>query len=105
VFYNTPNSDYQKSFAEFFAQAKNKVKIILAAACTWTKILLRLPVWNLFAKDEQIMHAADCKILAESPGGDFRHARKKTTRLMGGLFVLPPMEENGTYPNATHPLS
>ena len=31
-------------------------------------------MWNLFANGEQIMHAADCKKLAESPEGDFRHS-------------------------------
>jgi len=29
----------------------------------------------LFARGEQIMRAADCKKLAESPEGDFRHAK------------------------------
>ena len=44
-----------------------------AGACTWHKIHLRLQVWDLFAIGEQIMRAADCKNLAESPEGDFRH--------------------------------
>jgi len=38
-----------------------KFNLFLAAACTWTKTLLRLQVWNLFAKGEQIMRAADCQ--------------------------------------------
>ena len=32
-----------------------------SGACTWTKILLSLQVWNLFATGEQILRAADCK--------------------------------------------
>jgi len=32
-------------------------------------------VWNLFAIGEQIMRAADCKKLAESPEGVFRQAQ------------------------------
>ena len=39
------------------------------------KILLRLQVWNLSAISRQMMRAADCKELAESPEGDFRQAQ------------------------------
>jgi len=39
--------------------------------CTWRKIHLRLQVWNLFAKDEQIMRVADCKNWRKSPKGFF----------------------------------
>ena len=60
-----------KGLAEFAATAAKKVKSFLAAACTWTKILLRLQVWNLISKGDQIMRVADCKILAEKPGGFF----------------------------------
>ena len=49
-----------------------KFKSFSTAACTWAKTLLRLQVWNLFAYGEQIMRAADCKNLSESPEGDFR---------------------------------
>ena len=55
-------------------------KSFLAAACTWTKTLLRLQVWNLYAKGVQIMRAADCKKLAESPEGDFRQAPRQFPR-------------------------
>jgi len=32
-------------------------------------------VWNLYAKGVQILRAADCKKLAESPAGDFRQTK------------------------------
>ena len=48
-----------------------------AGACTWQKILLRLQVWNLSAISRQMMRAADCKELAESPEGDFRQAQRR----------------------------
>ena len=80
--------DCPKGFRRIFcASKKTKYKSFLAAACTWSKILLRLQVWNLFAEDEQIMHAADCKKLAESPVGDFRQA-KKSHLLRGGISIL-----------------
>ena len=60
-----------KSFAEFSAKAEKKVKSFCAGACTWRKILLRLQVWNLFAADEQIMRAADCKKPPKRPTGGF----------------------------------
>ena len=44
----------------------------LTAACTWTKIRIRLQVWNLFTAGKQIMRAADCNKLAEKPEGVFR---------------------------------
>ena len=56
----------QKSLAEFAALAANKINSFSAGACTWQKIHLRLPVWNLFASSEQIMHAADCKYLSKN---------------------------------------
>ncbi|MDY2558461.1 MAG: hypothetical protein SOW29_08970, partial [Candidatus Faecousia sp.] len=49
-------------------------KSFSTAACTWAKTPLRLQVWNLFAYGEQIMRAADCKILAEKPEGVLRQA-------------------------------
>ena len=60
-----------KSLAEFAAQAAKKYQSFSAGACTWQKILLRLQVWNLSSEGRQIMHAADCKILAENPEGVF----------------------------------
>ena len=64
----------EKGFAEFAAKAANLLKSFLAAACTWTKIHLRLQVCELCAMGAQGVRAADCKNLAESPEGDFRHA-------------------------------
>ena len=72
----------QKSLAEFAAAAAKRSKSFSAGACTWQKILLRLQVWNLFAIGEQIMRAADCKNLAESPEGDFRHVKTPCVSLL-----------------------
>ena len=63
----TPN----KSLAEFAAKGANKIKSFLAATCAWTKILLRLQVWNLFAISKQIMRAADCKKWHKIPKGSY----------------------------------
>ena len=63
--------DRQNGFAEFSAKAENEGKLFLTAACTWTKTLFRLQVWNLFALGEQIMRAADCKNWRKSPKGIF----------------------------------
>ncbi|MDD6855496.1 MAG: hypothetical protein PUD66_03550, partial [Oscillospiraceae bacterium] len=64
-------------------QQRKEFKSFSTAACTWAKTLLRLQVWNLFAYGEQIMRAADCKNLSESPEGDFRQPE--------GRQVLPPL--------------
>ena len=61
-----------------------KSKSFSAAACTWTKTPHRLQVWNLFAKGEQIMRAADCKILSEKPNGLFQYAQPPGK---GGFFA------------------
>ena len=39
-------------------------------------------MWNLFANGEQIMRAADCKKMAESPEGVFRQAQQPFLRLL-----------------------
>jgi len=81
-------SDCQKSLAEFTALAVNKMqKAFSAAACTWTKTLLRLQVWNLFAEGEQIMRAADCKKLSKNPEGVFRQAQARASAWMRVLFL------------------
>ena len=81
-----------KSLAEFAADAANKVKSFLAAACTWTKTLLRLQVWNLFANGEQIMRAADCKKLAEKAEGLFRQAQQ-APHIAAPVFIDPSMQD------------
>jgi len=58
----------------FLRKQKKESKSFSAGACTWQKILLRLQVWELCAVGAQGVRAADCKNLAESPEGDFRHA-------------------------------
>ena len=65
----------EKASQSFLRKQKIKLKPFSAGACTWQKILLRLQVWNLSAISRQIMRAADCKELAESPEGDFRQAQ------------------------------
>ena len=75
------------SLAEFAVKTAKKTESFLAAACTWTKTLLRLQVWNLFATGKQIMRAADCKRLAEKPEGVFRQA-KKSQDVSPAIFVM-----------------
>ena len=65
----------EKASQSFLRKQKIKLKTFSAGACTRQKILLRLQVWNLSAISRQMMRAADCKELAESPEGDFRQAR------------------------------
>ena len=65
----------EKASHSFLRKQKIKLKTFSAGACTWQKILLRLQVWNLSAISRQMMRAADCKELAESPEGDFRQAQ------------------------------
>ena len=65
----------EKASQSFLRKQKIKLKTFSAGACTWQKILLRLQVWNLSAISRQMMRAADCKELAESPEGDFRQAQ------------------------------
>ena len=45
-------------------------------------------MWNLFVYDEQIMHAADCKELAEKAEGLFRQAKKPLTYCQRFLSYL-----------------
>ena len=66
---------------------KESQTAFLAAACTWTKTLLRLQVWNLSAIGRQIMRAADCKILAEKPGGVFRQAQAPQSEDCGAVLL------------------
>ena len=67
----------EKASQRFLRKQKIKLKTFSAGACTWQKILLRLQVWNLSAISRQMMRAADCKELAESPEGDFRQPEEK----------------------------
>ena len=62
-------------------QAAKKLESFSAGACTWQKIPLRLQVWNLFACGEQIMRAAACKTLSESPGTAGAQSVKKPRRV------------------------
>ena len=71
----------EKASQSFLRKQKIKLKTFSAGACTWQKILLRLQVWNLSAISRQMMRAADCKELAESPEGDFRQAPGADHRL------------------------
>ena len=66
----------EKASQSFLRKQKIKLKTFSAGACTWQKKLLRLQVWNLSAISRQMMRAADCKELAESPEGDFRQAQR-----------------------------
>ena len=66
----------EKASQNFPRKRKTKLKSFSAGACTWQKILLRLQVWNLYAKGVQIMRAAECKKLAEKPEGLFRQAKR-----------------------------
>ena len=63
----------------FFPSVGSKViqKPCSAGACTWRNILYRLQVWNLSPVGGQIMRAADCKNLAESPEGVFRQSENR----------------------------
>ena len=47
-------------------------------------------MWNLFAVGKQIMRAADCKNLSESPKGDFRQSKQRSQTGCAAfvLFVL-----------------
>ena len=65
-----------------------KRKSFSAAACTWMKTHLRLQVWNLTANYRQIMHAADCKELAENPEGIFPQAQMPAYRLAFFLYSV-----------------
>jgi len=69
----------------FLRKQKKESKSFSAGACTWQKILLRLQVWELCANGAQGVRAADCKNLAESPEGDFRHAEQQPP---GCCFLL-----------------
>jgi len=66
-------TDYRKASQSFLRKQKKELKPFSAGACTWQKILLRLQVCELCANGAQGVRAADCKKLAESPEGDFRH--------------------------------
>ena len=75
----------EQSFAEFSADAENKIESFSVAACMWTKTLLRLQVWNLFGMDEQIVRAADCKKCQKAPRGIFDSLNKPSR--MGRLVL------------------
>jgi len=75
----------EKASQSFLRKQKIKSKSFSAGACTWQKILLRLQVCELCAFGAQGVRAGDCKNLAESPEGDFRHAK---SRPMGGFSVV-----------------
>ena len=77
----------EKASQSFLRKQKIKLKTFSAGACTWQKILLRLQVWNLSAISRQMMRAADCKELAESPEGDFRQAQRTDTKRYRFFFM------------------
>ena len=66
----------------FFPSVGSKViqKPCSAGACTWRNILYRLQVWNLSTCGGQIMRAADCKNLSESPEGVFRQSERDASQ-------------------------
>ena len=70
----------EKASQSFLRKQKIKLKTFSAGACTWQKILLRLPVRILSAISRQMMREADCKELAERPEGDFRQAKAPSQR-------------------------
>ena len=76
----------EKASQSFMRKQKIKLKTFSAGACTWQKILLRLQVWILSAISRQMMRAADCKELAESPEGDFRQAQPRRKFLRGFAY-------------------
>ena len=76
----------KKASQNFPRKRKAKFQWFSPAACTWAKTLLRLQVWNLSVKDRQIMRAADCKELTESPEGDFRQAQPRRKFLRGFAY-------------------
>ena len=77
-----------RSFTEFFAQAKNKVGIILHRGVYLRKIHIRLQVWALYAIGIQSLRAAGCKNMEEKDFGLFLHAKTVTkTRDRRFLFL------------------
>ncbi len=50
---------------------KESLNLFSAGACTWPKILLRLPVCELCAIGAQRVRAADCKRIVEKPHRGF----------------------------------
>ena len=73
---------HQKYSYFFTVGSKLTLKLCSAGARTWRNILYRLQVWNLSPVGGQIMRAADCKNLSESPEGVFRQSQQPST---GGL--------------------
>ena len=72
-----------KKYSYFFTVgSKFILKVCSAGARTWRNILYRLQVWNLSPVGGQIMRAADCENLSESPEGVFRQSQQPST---GGL--------------------
>ena len=78
----------KKAFQNLQRLRKNHSNPFSAGACTWRKILLRLQVWNLFAIGEQILRAAACKNLSESPEGDFRQSEARRVLPAGFPFSV-----------------
>ena len=75
----------EKASQSLLRQQQIKSESFSAGACTWQKIHLRLQVWNLFAYGEQILRAAVCKNLSESPEGDFRQLERPAERRALGM--------------------
>ena len=80
----------QKSLTEFATHDGN-YSPCSAGACTWRNILYRLQVWNLSPGGGQIMRAAGCENLSESPEGVFRQSESlrlmKSRRLFSMYYV------------------
>ena len=73
---------HQKIFLFLHRWEQINFKLCSAGVRTWRNILYRLQVWNLSPDGGQIMRAADCKNLSESPEGVFRQSQQPST---GGL--------------------
>ena len=87
AYFATRPSDCQKASQSLRHKPQIRCKSFSAGACTWQKILLRLQVWNLSSEGGQIMRAADCKLLAESPKGVFRQTQARTAVLQYALIL------------------
>ena len=77
----------RKSFAEFFAEAKNKVRIILCRGVYLAQNALQTASVEFVAESEQIMRAADCKNLPEKPVRVFRQEKLPPGKFRGAAII------------------
>ena len=94
-----------KKYSYFFTVgSKLTLKLCSAGARTWRNILYRLQVWNLSPVGGQIMRAADCENLSESPEGVFRQSQQPSTGglLLDGFESLPYNAEKTNHKRGWH---